>query len=184
MTTAIAQQFPGMDEFLRSIERQAYRMALFSCHHEDDALDLVQEAMCSFVRKYAARPESQWKLLFYRILQNKIRDFYRREKVRNRWRAWVSAANEETDAEPLEQFADERAMSPEGVLNQKQSFAMLEAALKRLSLKQRQVFLLRAWEELSVQETATIMGCTEGTVKTHFSRANEQLRRILGDNWP
>ncbi len=173
-----------MEDFLSSIERQAYRMAMFACHHQDDALDLVQEAMCSFVGKYTNKPQEEWKVLFYRVLQNKIRDFYRREKVRNRWRSWFSADSDDDDSDPVEHFADEGAISPEASLKQKQSFSQLEAALNTLSIKQRQVFLLRAWEELSVQETARIMGCTEGTVKTHFSRANEQLRKILGDDWP
>ncbi len=177
-------QLVDMDDFLSSIERQAFRMAMFACHHQDDALDLVQEAMCSFVGKYVNKPHEEWKILFYRVLQNKIRDYYRRERVRNRWRSWFSSDPDDDETDPMEQYADEKAVNPESSLKKKQAFIKLGAALANLSLKQRQVFLLRAWEEMSVQETARIMACSEGTVKTHFSRANEQLRRILGDDWP
>ncbi len=172
-----------MEAFLRSIERQAYRMAVLACRNQDDALDIVQEAMCSFVAKYSAKPADERRILFYRILQNKIRDYYRREKIRNYWCSRF-AARDEDDEDPLEQSPDVNAANPEQNITRHESFARLENALQRLSPKQRQVFLLRAWEELSVQETARIMACSEGTVKTHFSRANEQLRNILGDEWP
>ena len=172
-----------METFFKSIERQAFRVALFACSNQDDALDLVQDAMCKFVDKYSHKPKLEWKALFYKILQNKIRDFYRREAVRSRWRIWLGKDNEEDQGEPLEQLADPDEMTPEKETDQKQTFHHLQAELKKLSLKQQQVFLMRAWEGLSVKETATAMGCSEGTVKTHYFRATEQLRKKLGEHW-
>jgi len=173
-----------MEEFLKTIERPAFRMAMLACRNRDDALDLVQEAMCSFVGKYSGHSETEWKVLFYKVLQNKVRDFYRREKVRTRWRFWLRPKDEDDDSEPLEQFSSSEEDNPESRMRRKQSFARLEDALEQLSQKQRQVFLLRAWEGLSVLETAQAMACSEGTVKTHFSRATDHLQKKLGDDWP
>lgn len=170
-----------METFLKSIERQAFRVALFACNNQDDALDLVQDAMCKFVDKYSQKPQLEWKALFYKILQNKIRDFYRREAIRSRWRIWLGKDNEEDTEEPVEQLADPLAMNPEKETDLKETFSRLQSELMKLSLKQQQVFLMRAWEGLSVKETATAMSCSEGTVKTHYFRATEQLRKKLGD---
>ncbi len=173
-----------MEHFLSSIERQAFRMALFSCHDRDDALDLVQDAMCKFVAKYSSKPEEEWKALFYRVLQNKIRDFHRRNAVRMRWRNWLDRNDEDDDSNALEQLADPGMRTPESEALQNQAFARLEQELKQISIKQRQVFLLRAWEGLSVRDTAIAMNCSEGSVKTHYSRAVGQLKKRLGDVWP
>ena len=173
-----------MEHFLSSIERQAFRMALFSCHDRDDALDLVQDAMCKFVAKYSSKPEEEWKALFYRVLQNKIRDFHRRNVVRMRWRNWLDRNDEDDDGNALEQLADPGMRTPESEALQNQAFARLEQELKQISIKQRQVFLLRAWEGLSVRDTAIAMNCSEGSVKTHYSRAVGQLKKRLGDVWP
>ncbi|MBN1959139.1 MAG: RNA polymerase sigma factor [Desulfuromonadales bacterium] len=172
-----------MENFFKSIERQAFRLALFACHNEDDALDLVQESMCKFVDKYSNKPDSEWKALFYKILQNKIRDFYRREAIRCRWRVWLGKNSEDTVSEPLEQLADLQGRTPEQETETKYKFRQLQHELLQLSLKQQQVFLLRAWEGLSVKETAQAMNCSEGTVKTHFYRATEQLKKKLGEQW-
>lgn len=173
-----------MEAFLKSIERHAFRIALFSCSNQDDALDLVQDAMCKFVEKYADKPEGERKALFYKILQNKIRDFYRKESVRSRWRIWLGGYSESDNAEPLEQLADPEGQTPERETGNRQIFDHLQRELKNLSLKQQQIFLLRAWEGLSVRETAVAMSCSEGTVKTHYFRATEHLRKKLGDHWP
>ncbi len=174
-----------METFLKSIERRAFRVALFACHNQDDALDLVQDAMCKFVARYAKKPEAEWKALFYKILQNKIRDFYRRESVRSRWRVWLGGQDDEDEvAEPLEQLADPSGTTPEGQNENREAFDRLQIELKNLSLKQQQVFLMRAWEGLSVSETAKVMDCSEGTIKTHYFRAVEHLRKKLGDFRP
>ena len=148
-------------------------------------MDLVQDAMCKFVAKYANKPEEEWKALFYRILQNRIRDFYRKESVRSRWRVWLKVDEDEGgNTEPLERFAEPDGRDPEQETTTQQAFSQLQKELQSLSYKQQQVFLLRAWEGLSVSETALAMGCSEGTVKTHYHRATEQLRHRLGEYWP
>lgn len=172
-----------MESFLKSIERKAYRMAFFACNNQDDALDLVQDSMCKFVDKYKDKPEEDRKALFYKILQNKIRDFYRKESVRSRWRIWLNGRSEDDNADPLEQLADPGNRTPEREAANQQMFDKLHLELKKLSSKQQQVFLLRAWEGLSVGETAVAMNCTEGTVKTHYFRATEKLKKNLGEDW-
>lgn len=173
-----------MDKFFRSVERQAYRMALFSCRNRDDALDLVQDAMCRFVDSYSGKERSAWKALFYRILQNRIRDHHRRQKVRSRWRTWLGSADEEGVEDPLERLAESPLAGPEDQVRNSQAFARLQNELEALPLKQQQIFLMRAWEGLSISETAKAMGCAEGTVKTHYHRATERLRERLGEYWP
>lgn len=173
----------NMEQFFKTIERPAFRMALFACHHKEDALDLVQDAMCKFVSKYSTKPEEEWKALFYKILQNKIRDYYRYETVRSRWRIWLGKDDEEGQGDPLEQLADPRESTPEKKVGQQQTFEQLKQELKKLSYRQQQAFLLRAWEGLSVKETAMAIGCSEGSVKTHYFRAIEQLRKKLGEHW-
>jgi len=173
-----------MEDFFRSIERQAYRMALFACHNHDDALDLVQDSMCQFVSKYSRKPQADWKALFYKILQNKIRDYYRKESVRSRWRVWFSKPTDGETSDPLEIQRDIKEIDPEQMTQHKQAFYQLQQELKQLSLKQQQVFILRAWEGLSIGETALAMRCSEGTVKTHYFRATDRLKAKLGEHWP
>ena len=172
-----------MDAFLKSVERQAYRIALLGTGQPEDALDLVQESMIRLVTKYADKPEGELKALFYRILHNQIRDFLRRKNVRSRWFSWLSS-DEEDDENPLDRLADPNEQGPEHRLQVSGAFAELEDALKGLPFRQQQAFLLRNWEDLSVQETARVMGCSEGSVKTHYSRALSRLREKLGEHWP
>ncbi len=161
-------------------------MAYLAIGQREDALEVVQEAMSLLVQKYARRPDAQWGPLFHRILQNRIRDWYRRTAVRNRWRQWFGGLsgshNEETEG--LENFPDHSMRNPEQEFQQKSAVDALTAALKDLSLRQQQVVLLRVWEELDVAETARVMGCSEGSVKTHYSRAIHLLRRKLEGHWP
>lgn len=174
-----------LDRFLASIERRAFRMAQIATGHEEDAHDLVQESMLKLVERYAARDEAEWGPLFHRILQSKIRDWYRRTKVRNRWRLWLGRDEGGEEAEdPLASIADASTPSVEHQLKTKQAAVALEEALRTLPLRQQQAFLLRAWEELDVAQTATAMGCSEGSVKTHYFRAVQTLRKLLGNHWP
>jgi RNA polymerase sigma-70 factor (ECF subfamily) len=176
-----------MESFLKSIEGRAYRMALVASSNRDDALDLVQEAMCRFVDKYAHKPPQEWKPLFYRILHNRIRDFHRRQTIRSRWRAWLhdpADADAADSEDPLQRAADPSGRTPEGQTGLTQAADALQTALGGLPLRQQQAFLLRCWEELSVAETARIMRCSEGSVKTHLSRAVRTLRNTLGEHWP
>lgn len=173
----------GMDAFLKSIERQAYRIALVGTGQEADALDIVQDSMLRFVSKYAQKPQQEWKPLFYRILHNQIKDFHRRRKVRGRWLSWL-ASDDSDDPDPIQEQVDEREKGGEYHLQLSGTFKQLESALRKLPFRQQQAFLLRAWQELSVAETAAVMNCSEGSVKTHYSRALVRLRGQLGDHWP
>lgn len=172
-----------MESFFKSVERPAYRMAIMACRNRDDALELVQDAMCRFVERYATKPRAEWKPLFYRMLHNSILDLHRRRTVRERVRGWFGLGPGEQD-DGIDQVPDQLDQGPEHATKIKFAFHALQQALSALPVRQRQAFLLRGWEELSVAETATAMGCTEGSVKTHYSRAIQALRNQLGEHWP
>jgi RNA polymerase sigma-70 factor, ECF subfamily len=168
------------------VERRAYKQALFGVRDDHAALDIVQDAMLKLAEKYGGRPAAELPLLFQRILQNVIRDFYRRQKVRALWTTPVSAlfgAEGDDDHDPLEALEVESASTslapPPEQLARAQVLALIEKALEKLPTRQRQAFLLRYWEEMDVAEAAQIMGCSEGSVKTHCSRATHALAAIL-----
>jgi RNA polymerase sigma-70 factor (ECF subfamily) len=181
----ILNQTQAIDRFLAGIERRALRIAQIATANDDEALDLVQEAMIKLVQHYADRDDSEWGPLFHCILQSRIRDWYRRTRVRNRWREWFVKKPEdgENNDDPFETVADPSA-GPDEKLKRKRAGAALVAALRTLPLRQQQAFLLRAWEELDVAQTAAAMKCSEGSVKTHFFRAVRALRKQLGEHWP
>jgi RNA polymerase sigma-70 factor (ECF subfamily) len=160
---------------------------LFAVRDDHLALDIVQDAMLKLTERYSARPLAELPLLFQRILQNTIRDFYRRQKVRSLWTTPVSSLlgpDAEADADPFETLeAAGDSNFPEAPLEQverAQVLALIEKALQDLPARQRQAFLLRYWEEVDVAAAAKIMGCSEGSVKTHCSRAVRTLAVILG----
>jgi RNA polymerase sigma-70 factor (ECF subfamily) len=175
-----------MSDFLASVERRAFKQAVFAVQEEESALDIVQDAMMKLAEKYSARPSAELPLLFQRILQNAIRDHFRRGKVRSTWTTLLSSlglGGEDEEGDPLETLEVEDAsnvpVSPADRLEQSQVMAMIEAAVQTLPDRQREAFLLRYWEELDVSETAKVMGCSEGSVKTHCSRATHALAKIL-----
>lgn len=159
-------------------------MAALACGNDDDALDVVQDSMLSFVKKYALRPEDEWTPLFYRVLQSRITDWHRRATVRNRVKAWLGwgDVHEDDEQDPLQNLADEGAPLPDRLMEGNQLAAALEAALRALPLRQQQAFLMRAWEGLDTRETALAMGCSQGSVKTHYSRALQTLREKLEEH--
>jgi RNA polymerase sigma-70 factor (ECF subfamily) len=160
-------------------------MAQIATGNADEALDLVQDAMLKLVQKYGDRTEGDWGPLFHCILQSRIRDWYRRAKVRNRLREFFHSPQDEEEREdPLEQVPDRTAVAPDEDLKRKRACAELDVALRTLPLRQQQAFLLRIWEELDVAQTAQAMGCSEGSVKTHLFRALQVLRKRLGEHWP
>ncbi len=155
-------------------------------HDDPSALDIVQDSMMKLVESYSERPATELPMLFQRILQNGIRDHFRRGKVRSTWTTLLSSlglGGEDDDADPLETLAVEDrgnvSASPAAQLEQKQVMAIIEAAVQGLPGRQREAFLLRYWEELDVSETARAMGCSEGSVKTHCSRATHALAKVL-----
>ena len=172
----------ALNQFLAGVELKAFKMAQAALRHEDDALDAVQDAMLQLVRAYADRPAEQWKPLFYRILENRIRDMQRRRTVRGRVIAWLPFRGDEGDDEPdpIAQAPSPEPQPPRR-LELDQAVAGLEKALGELPGRQRQAFLLRALEGLDVAETAAAMGCSQGSVKTHYFRALQALRAQLGE---
>jgi RNA polymerase sigma-70 factor (ECF subfamily) len=172
----------ALDSFLADVERKAFRIAQIALRHEQDALDAVQDAMLQLVKSYAARPAEEWRPLFYRILENRIRDMQRRRTVRGRVMSWlptfVSEDGDETD--PIAQAPD-HGPGPQALLQGEELMKALEAALAALPARQRQAFLLRNFEGLDVAGAAAAMGCSEGSVKTHYFRALQVLRAQLGE---
>jgi RNA polymerase sigma-70 factor, ECF subfamily len=182
---AVLEQTRELDKFLADIERRAFRMAQVALRDPDDALDVVQDAMFKLVRNYAKRPSAEWRPLFYRILENGIRDLQRRRSVRKRFMTWLPGPKEDPEHEaqdPLDSVADAAAQAPERLM-QDQAMQKLESSLRELPARQREAFMLRNFEGLDVAETATAMGCSEGSVKTHYSRAVHTLREQLGEVW-
>lgn len=181
---ATQQEFSN---FLAEVERRAYKQALFAVRDEHVALDIVQDSMTKLIEKYAAKPPEELPLLFQRILQNTIRDFYRRQKTRSLWTTLFSSftskqENDDDDYDFLETLrvkAKSNFDDPHAQLEQAQLVNLIEKAIETLPARQREAFLLRYWEEMDVTETATAMGCSEGSVKTHCSRATHALATIL-----
>ncbi len=175
----------ALNRFLAGIERRALRMATISVGNQDDALDLVQDAMMKLATRYANRPQDQWGPLFHRILQNGITDWHRRSWVRERWRRFVGGGEAQDESgDPLQQYPDVRLRESADRLQQEDALACLERSIRQLSLRQQQAFMLRVWEGLSVEQTAAAMGCSQGSVKTHYSRAVSALRVSLEEHWP
>jgi len=179
----------ALNQFLASIERRAFRTALLSVHEDQAALDLVQTSMMRLAEKYGQHPPDEWPLLFHRILQNAILDHHRRQKVR---RAWVTLLGDlrsggqggddpEAGQNMAEQIPAPAEGQPEQRHQQSQTLSAIEQAVSLLPLRQRQAFLLRYWEDMDIAQTAHIMGCSEGSVKTHCSRAVKALAQTLSE---
>ncbi|AEJ00296.1 RNA polymerase, sigma-24 subunit, ECF subfamily [Nitrosomonas sp. Is79A3] len=178
-----------LSDFLAETERRAYKQAMFAVHDEHVALDIVQDSMMKLALKYASKPIEELPLLFQRILQNTIRDYYRRQKIRSLWTTLFSAFTpndqsknqedfdilETLQIKPESNFAEE----PDTQLERVQLIGLIENAMEILPARQREAFILRYWEEMSLAETAVIMKCSEGSVKTHCSRAVHTLATIL-----
>jgi RNA polymerase sigma-70 factor (ECF subfamily) len=171
-----------LDQFLKSVERRALRMAELASGNRDEALDLVQDAMLGFVRHYADKPAAEWTPLFYRVLDSRLNDWHRRRRVRSRWMAVFTRDPEDDENDEIAQAPDLSDPGPLLRLAGGEATRDLDAALTRLPMRQRQAFLLRVWEGFDVAATAGAMRCSEGSVKTHLSRALAALRRALEDH--
>jgi RNA polymerase sigma-70 factor (ECF subfamily) len=172
-----------LDRFLAGVERRAFRIAQMALRERDDALDVVQDAMLHLARSYGRRPSVEWRPLFYRILYNGIRDKQRRRTVRARLFGLLPGSHVDGDGpreDPFERVAD-GAPGPERQLMADEAMMRLESALAALPARQRETFTLRCLEGMDVAETATAMGCSEGSVKTHYFRALQALRSALGE---
>lgn len=174
-----------LSEFLAGAERRAYKQALFAVRDQDNALDIVQDAMFKLAESYGERPAHELAPLFTRIVQNAIHDFFRRQKVRSTWFTLFSALSpaDSEEYDPLEsleaQPGSAAAESAADQVEREQVVAIIEQEIARLPARQREAFLLRYWEDLDVAETAAAMNCSEGSVKTHCSRATQALAKAL-----
>ncbi|MEY4429869.1 MAG: hypothetical protein RLZZ182_2558 [Pseudomonadota bacterium] len=188
MSAAAPSPAEELDEFLASVEKRAFKRALYAVRDEDAALDIVQDSMIRLATSYADRPAAEWPMLFQRILSNATLDWFRRQKVRNAvfhtmsdLEATVSGGDGEGDVDLLEILAVE-ALGTEGAeetANRGEVLRIIEEEIQQLPARQREAFLMRYWEELDVAETAAAMGCSEGSVKTHCSRAVAALAKAL-----
>ena len=179
--TRALQQEQQLNRFLAEVERRALRIAEIAVRDRDEALDLVQDAMIKLARKYADKDAGEWPPLFYRILQNGIRDWHRRQAVRNRVMVWFGRGSSGDEYDPVAAAPDPIGRSPDQELSNDQAMQSLEVAVQALPARQREAFMLRTFEGLDVAGTAVAMGCSEGSVKTHYSRAIHSLRDTLGD---
>ncbi|HWH74626.1 MAG TPA: RNA polymerase sigma factor [Methylibium sp.] len=175
-----------LSDFLKSVEKRAFKRTAYAVRDDDAALDIVQDAMIRLAEKYAARPAAELPLLFQRILSNATMDWFRRLKVRNAAvRNFSDLESPDADGEAdfletLEALADTPAAeSAADHVSRAQILLTIEGEIERLPARQREAFLLRYWEEFDVAETATAMGCSEGSVKTHCSRAVHALAKAL-----
>ncbi|MBR0568869.1 RNA polymerase sigma factor [Azoarcus sp. L1K30] len=174
-----------LSAFLESVEKRAFKQAVWSLRDDEAALDAVQDAMLKLSVRYAERPADEYPMLFQRILQNVILDAHRRLKVRRFWVSPLSVLKGSDDDadDPLETIADERqeaeSETPHGRFEQRHVLALIEREIERLPARQREAFLMRYWEEMNIAETAEAMGCSEGSVKTHCSRATQTLAAAL-----
>ena len=175
-----------LSAFLAGVEKRAFKQAVFAVRDEEAALDIVQDAMLRLAEKYGHLPPGELPALFHRIMQNAIRDWFRRQKVRSAWTTLFSAltpGREDEDQDPLETLqapeGSEVQEGPAAALEQSQVLEIIRQEVNRLPERQREAFILRYWEELDVADTARAMNCSEGSVKTHCSRAAHALQVAL-----
>lgn len=178
----------SLNTFLASVEHRAFRMATVVTRDRDAALDLVQDAMFKLVRRYAQRPPEEWRPLFFRCLQNCIRDWQRRQWLRRRLFLQADEARRDDEDGDTRSDAgdvvDPAALDGATEAQRAQAMNVLKQALRDLPARQREAFELRVWEGLDVRDTALAMACAEGSVKTHLSRALSSLRSKLEGVWP
>lgn len=177
-----------MDQFLASVERRAFKQAAYAVRDDHTAFDIVQDAMLKLVKSYPDRPAAELPPLFQRILKNAITDHFRRQKIRNLWTTLLSSFNTSEDADGADRDilevigADDvhwQEQSAADQVDRSQTLTIIENEIKKLPKRQREAFMMRYWEEMDVAETAAAMGCSQGSVKTHCSRANRSLAKAL-----
>ncbi|WP_426700443.1 RNA polymerase sigma factor [Rhodanobacter sp. Col0626] len=170
-----------LDAFLAQVERRAFRMAELQLRQREDAMDAVQDAMLRLVKHYRDKPATEWAPLFWGILRRRVVDLQRRRKVRSIVVGWLGGGRDDNgDDLPVWEPPD-HGPGPLERLHDVQSYADMAAAVRQLPQRQREAFILRMLEGLDVAETARVMGCSEGSVKTHLSRAMHHLRDQLED---
>lgn len=179
-TSVFGNDLSDLNQFLIDNERRAYRMALSAVGDPEEALEIVQDSMLKLARLYSKKTEREWHILFQRIIQSRIRDWYRRQKVRRAAMGWLPSFSEDDESDPFEQVETPRTHSPQDLVSSEQTMNLLEKGIRKLPTRQREAFFLRCWQGMSTLETAEIMKVSEGSVKTHYSRALNTLRNVLG----
>ena len=186
---------PGdpLEAFLARTENQAYRIARIALWDHELALDIVQDSMLKLVDHYRDKPQAEWPALFFTILRNRINDARRQRRIQERIGRIIPLFAQRPDGELQEEVdllelglgvdSTRRDSDPENLLSAQRVRQSIEAAVCRLPERQRQVFMLREGQELSVKETSQILGCSEGTVKQHHFRAMQTLRHLLAEVW-
>ena len=164
----------SLNRFLAEVERPAFRMADISTRNRDDALDIVQDAMLKWVQKYSHKPQDEWRPLFFAILNSRITDYHRKATLTGRIFSWFGSdeAVEQIDSAPT-------SAGPFEMLSEQITMDRFLAAVDELPARQQQVFLLRTWQGFSVADTAKMLKCSEGSIKTHLSRATESLMKDI-----
>jgi RNA polymerase sigma-70 factor (ECF subfamily) len=176
-----------LNDFLANVERRAFKQAVYAVRKDEAALDIVQDAMIKLAEKYGDKPAAELPMLFQRILQTTILDYFRREKVRNTWVSLFSGLGrrdeEDEEFDILASYeAEEGSAAAESSLDQverAQTLRLIDEEIQKLPARQREAFLMRYWQDMDVAETAEAMGCSEGSVKTHCSRATHTLAEAL-----
>lgn len=175
-----------LSDFLENVERRAFKQAVYAVRRDEAALDIVQDAMTKLAEKYGDKPAAELPLLFQRILQNTIHDYFRKEKVRGSWISLFSGLSHDADEgefDLLETYeaedGTEAGESSADKVERDQVLAIIDAEVQKLPTRQREAFLMRYWQDMDVAETAAAMGCSEGSVKTHCSRATHTLAQAL-----
>jgi RNA polymerase sigma factor (sigma-70 family) len=176
-----------LSDFLEHVERRAFKQAVYAVRKDEAALDIVQDAMIKLAEKYGDKPAAELPMLFQRILQNTILDYFRREKVRNTWVTLFSGLgkreNDDEEFDILDSYEAEQgtaaAESSADQVERMQTLSLIDAEVQKLPARQREAFLMRYWQDMDVAETAAAMGCSEGSVKTHCSRATHALAASL-----
>ena len=177
-----------LSDFLKSVEKRAYKRTVYAVRDDEAALDIVQDAMIRLAEKYVDRPAAELPLVFQRILSNATMDWFRRQKVRNALFTNLGdlhGGEEGDDVDLMEVLTSlDGGLGGESAadaVSRAQILLLIEAEVAALPARQREAFLLRYWEEFDVSETAEVMGCSQGSVKTHCSRAVQTLARALRD---
>ena len=177
-----------LSDFLRQAEKKAFKRALYHVRDDEAALDIVQDSMIKLSTHYGDKPVQELPLLFQRILSNTILDWFRRQKTRRALFTNLPELGQSSDGEAFDWLEvdtgaveEPQTQSAESHVQQWQTLSQIEEAIQSLPARQREAFLLRYWEELDVAETAAVMGCTEGSVKTHCSRAVAALSKRLAE---
>jgi RNA polymerase sigma factor (sigma-70 family) len=178
-----------LSDFLENVQRRAFKQAVYAVRKDEAALDIVQDAMIKIAEKYGDKPAAELPLLFQRILQNTIHDYFRREKVRNTWVSLFSSMGGSGDGDSHDDFdiletyeaeiGSQAAESSADKVEREQMLSVIDQEVQKLPTRQREAFLMRYWEDMDVAETAAAMGCSEGSVKTHCSRATHALAQAL-----